>query len=34
MPRITPINALKIIGFLVVFNIVFSYVQKKIEKKA
>lgn len=34
MPRFSPINALKIIGFLVLFNIVFSHIQKKIDKKA
>ena len=34
MPRFNPINALKVIGFLVLFNIVFSFIQKKIDQKA
>lgn len=33
MPRFTALNALKIIGFLVLFNIVFSFIQKKIDQK-
>lgn len=34
MPRFSAITAVKIIGFLVLFNIVFSFIQKKIDQKA